>query len=144
MKIPSPATTSRTVALACAYALLGWAFFTGLLVVLGNLLLPEISRPLTPLVVVGLAALTALAVAALSLDYFRRAKRDDVSAALTLGTCLASIGLSLDAALLLATRFRYPNVEAEKTATLAVMLLLGYAVAAVVPVVVASLRAVRR
>jgi hypothetical protein len=131
---------SRAVGLACAYGLVGWAFFTGLLVALGNVLIPTISQPLTPLVVVGLAALTALAVAGLSLDYFRRAKRNDTSAALTLGTCLASIGLTLDAILLLFTDFRYPNVDAERTATLAVLLLLGYAVAAVVPVTVAALR----
>jgi len=105
---------SRAVTLACAYALVGWAFFTGLLVALGNVLLPSISRPLTPLVVVGLAALTAVAVAGLSLDFFRRVERDDVSVALTLGICLASIGLTLDAVLLLATRFRYPNVDEEK------------------------------
>src|SRR5687767_3141130 len=128
----------RTVTLACAYALLGWAFFTGLLIALGNTLLPSISRPVTPLVVVALAALTAAAVAAISLDYFRRTKRSDVCAALTLGTCLASIGLALDAVLLLATDFRYPNVDEEKTATLAVLLLLGYAVAAAVPPVVAT------
>lgn len=132
------------MALACAYALLGWAFFTGLLVALGNMLLPAISRPLTPLVVLGLAALTAVAVTGLSLDYFRRTKRDDTSVALTLGVCLASIGLTLDAVLLLSTRFRYPNVDAQKTATLAVLLLLGYAVAAVVPPLVAALRADRR
>ncbi|MDQ2982380.1 MAG: DUF5367 family protein [Actinomycetota bacterium] len=95
---------------------------------------------MTPLVMVGLAALTAGAVAGLSLDYFRRAKRDDVFAALTLGTCLASIGLALDAVLLLATRFRYPNVEAERRPTLAVTLLLGYAVAAVVPTAVVLAR----
>ena len=47
--------TSRAVALACTYALLGWAFFTALLMALGNVLLPTISRPLTPLVVVALA-----------------------------------------------------------------------------------------
>jgi Family of unknown function (DUF5367) len=126
------------------YALVGWAFFTGLLVALGNVLLPAISQPATPLVVVGLALLTAGAVAALSLDYFRRTGRDDAEVALTLGTCLAAIGLTLDAVLLLSTDFRYPNVEAEKTATLAVLLLLGYAVAAVVPVGVAGLRAARR
>jgi hypothetical protein len=136
--------TSRAVALACLYALLGWAFFTGLLVALGNVLLPAISRPLTPLVVVGLAALTAGAVAVLSLDYFRRAQSDDVAAALGFGVCLASIGLTLDAVLLLSTDFRYPNVDEQRTATLAVLLLLGYAVAAVVPVLVASLRTARR
>lgn len=123
-----------------ARAFVGWAFFTGLLAGLANLVLPEISRPLTP-VVVGLAALTAVAVAALSLDYFRRAKRDDTVAALTLGLCLAAIGLTLDAALLLATDFRDPNVDAEKTGTLAVLLLLGYAVAAVAPVAVLSVPA---
>jgi hypothetical protein len=112
-----------------------------LLVALGNVLLPAISRPLTPLVVVGLAGLTAVAVAGLSLDYFHRADRDDLNAALTLGLSLASIGLTLDALLLLATRFDYPNVDAEKTTTLAVLLLLGCAVAAVVPPVVASARA---
>ena len=136
--------TSRAVALACTYALLGWAFFTALLMALGNVLLPTISRPLTPLVVVALATLTAGAVAVLSLDYFRRAKRDDAAAALTLGVCLASIGLTLDALLLLSTDFRYPNVDEQRTATLAVLLLLGYAVAAVVPVLVASLRTARR
>jgi Co/Zn/Cd efflux system component len=115
------------------YAVFGWAFFTALLAALGDLLLPEISQALTPLVVVGLAALTALVVAALSLDYFRRAGRNDALAALTLGVCLTSIGLTLDAVLLLATDFRYPNVDAEKTGTLAVLLLLGYAVAAVAP-----------
>lgn len=135
---------SSPVRLACAYALGGWAFFTGLLAALGDVLLPAISRPLAPLVVVGLAALTAAVVAGLSLDYFRRTKCDDATTALTLGICLASIGLTLDAVLLLSTRFRYPNVEAEKTATLAVLLLLGYAVAAVVPPLVAALRAGRR
>ena len=99
------------------------------------------SRPVTPLVVTGLAGLTAVAVAGLSLDYFRRVDRDDANAALTLGLSLASIGLTLDAVLLLATRFDYPNVDAQKTTTLAVLLLLGYAVAAVVPPVVASTRA---
>jgi hypothetical protein len=136
--------TSRAVALACTYALLGWAFFTGLLVALGNVLLPTMSRPLTPLVVVALAALTAGAVAVLTLDYFRRAKRDDATAALAFGVCLASIGLTLDAVLLLSTDFRYPNVDEQRTATLAVFLLLGYALAAVVPVLVASLRTARR
>jgi hypothetical protein len=136
--------TSRAVALACTYALLGWAFFTGLLVALGNVLLPTMSRPLTPLVVVGLAALTAGAVAALSLDYFRRAGSDDATAALGFGVCLASVGLTLDGLLLLATDFLYPNVDEQRTATLAVLLLLGYAVAAVVPVLVASLRTARR
>jgi ABC-type sulfate transport system permease subunit len=134
----------RATALACLYALVGWAFFTGLLVALGNVLLPAITRPVTPLVVVGLAALTAVVVAGLTLDYFRRARRDDASAALTLGVSLASIGLTLDAVLLLSTDFRYPNVEEQKTATLAVLLLLGYAVAAVVPAIVAVLRAGRR
>jgi hypothetical protein len=136
--------TSRAVALACTYALLGWAFFTVLLVALGNVLLPAISRPLTPLVVVALAALTAGAVAVLSLDYFRRAKSDDPAVALAFGVSLASIGLTLDAVLLLSTDFRYPNVDEQRTATLAVLLLLGYAVAAVVPVLVASLRTARR
>jgi hypothetical protein len=131
---------ARTVTLACAYALLGWAFFTGLLVALGNTLLPTISRPATPLVVLGLAALTALAVAVISLDYFRRSGRRDVCAALILGTSVVSIGLALDAVLLLATDFSYPNVDEEKTATLAVLLLLGYAVAAAVPPLVAVLR----
>lgn len=131
---------ARTVTLAYAYALLGWAFFTGLLIALGNTLLPTISRPAAPLVVLGLAALTALAVALISLDYFRRAGQADVYAALILGTCLASIGLALDAVLLLATDFSYPNVDEEKTATLAVLLLLGYAVAAAVPPLVAALR----
>ena len=131
---------ARTFKLACAYALLGWAFFTGLLIALGNTLLPTISRPLTPLVVLALAALTAVAVAAISLDYFRRSGRRDVCAGLTLGTCVASIGLALDAVLLLATDFSYPNVDEERTATLAVLLLLGYAVAAITPALVASLR----
>jgi hypothetical protein len=111
-----------------------------LLVALGNVLLPAISRPLAPLIVVGLAGLTAVAVAGLSLDYFRRLNRDDANAALTLGLSLASIGLTLDAVLLLVTQFDYPNVDAQKTTTLAVLLLLGYAVAAVVPPAVASLR----
>jgi hypothetical protein len=136
--------TSRAIALACAYALLGWAFFTALLVVLGNVLLPTISQPLTPLAVVGLVALTAGAVAVLTLDFFRRARSDDTAVALGFGVCLASIGLTLDAVLLLATDFRYPNVDEQRTATLAVLLLLGYAVAAVVPVLVASLRTARR
>ena len=136
--------TSRAVALACVYALLGWAFFTGLLVALGNILLPSITRPLAPLVVVGLAALTAGAVAVLTLDFLRRARSDDTAAALGFGVCLASIGLTLDAVLLLARDFRYPNVDEQRTATLAVLLLLGYAVAAVVPVLVASLRTARR
>jgi hypothetical protein len=135
--------SSRPVALACAYALVGWAFFTALLVALGNVLLPELSRPLTPLVVAALAGLTAFAVAGLSLDYFRRVDRDDANAALTLGISLASIGLTLDGVLLLATRFEYPNVAAEKTTTLAVLLLFGYAVAAVVPPAVASFLARR-
>jgi len=126
------------------YALGGWAFFTGLLVALGDVLLPSISRPAAPLVVLGLAALTAVAVAGLSRDYFRRSGRGDVAAALTLGTCPASIGLALDAVLLLVTDFRYPNVDGEKTGTVAVLLLLGYAVAAVVPPAVASVRARRR
>lgn len=130
----------RTVGLAVAYALVGWAFFTALLVLLGNLLLPEISRPLTPLVVLGLGALTAVAVALLSLDYFRRAGRSDAVAALTLGVCLAAIGLALDAALLLATEFRYPNVDEERMGTLAAALLLGYAIAAVVPVATVAVR----
>jgi hypothetical protein len=131
---------ARPIRLACAYALLGWVFFTGLLIALGNTLLPTISRPLTPFVVVGLAALTAAAVAAISLDYFRRSGRSDVCAALVLGTCLASTGLALDAVLLLATDFSYPNVDEDKTATLAVLLLLGYAVAAAVPPLVAVSR----
>lgn len=131
---------TRTFTLACAYALLGWAFFTGLLIALGNTLLPAISRPAAPLVVLALAALTGVAVAVITLDYFRRSRRDDVCAALILGTCLASIGLALDAVLLLATEFSYPNVDEEKTATLAVLLLLGYAVAAAVPPLVAVLR----
>jgi hypothetical protein len=131
---------ARTVTLACAYALLGWAFFTGLLIALGNTLLPTISKPAAPLVVLGLAALTALAVALISLDYFRRAGQADVCAALILGTCLASIGLALDAVLLLATDFSYPNVDEEKTETLAVLLLLGYGVAAAVPPLVAARR----
>jgi hypothetical protein len=133
----------RIAILACAYAVLGWAFFTGLLIALGNVLLPSISRPATPFVVLALGAVTAAAVAAISLDYFRRSKRDDVCAAALLGTCVASIGLALDAVLLLATDFRYPNVDEEKTATLAVLLLLGYAVAAVTPVLMVSLRAAR-
>lgn len=131
---------TRTFTLACAYALLGWAFFTGLLIALGNTLLPAISRPAAPLVVLALAALTGVAVAVITLDYFRRSRRDDVCAALILGTCLASIGLALDAVLLLATEFSYPNVDEEKTATLAVLLLLGYAVAAAVPPLVTMLR----
>lgn len=131
---------ARTFILACAYALLGWAFFTGLLIALGNTLLPTISRPATPLVVLALAVLTGLAVAAISLDYFRRTGHADVCAALILGTCLASIGLALDAVLLLVTDFSYPNVDEEKTATLAVLLLLGYAIAAAVPPLVATLR----
>jgi hypothetical protein len=131
---------TRTFTLACAYALLGWAFFTGLLIALGNTLPPAISRPAAPLVVLALAALTGVAVAVITLDYFRRSRRDDVCAALILGTCLASIGLALDAVLLLATEFSYPNVDEEKTATLAVLLLLGYAVAAAVPPLVAMLR----
>lgn len=131
---------TRTFTLACAYALLGWAFFTGLLIALGNTLLPAISRPAAPLVVLALAALTGVAVAVITLDYFRRSRRDDVCAALILGTCLASIGLALDAVLLLATEFSYPNVDEERTATLAVLLLLGYAVAAAVPPLVAMLR----
>jgi hypothetical protein len=130
----------RPAILACVYAVLGWAFFTGLLIGLGNILLPSISRSATPLVVVALGALTAAAVAAISLDYFRRSKRDDVCAGLLLGTFVASIGLALDAVLLLATDFRYPNVDEERTATLAVLLLLGYAVAAITPALVASLR----
>lgn len=131
---------TRTFTLACAYALLGWAFFTVLLIALGNTLLPAISRPAAPLVVIALAALTGAAVAVISLDYFRRSSRNDVCAALMLSTCLASIGLGLDAVLLLATDFSYPNVDEEKTATLAVLLLLGYAVAAAVPPLVAVLR----
>ena len=78
--------------LACTYALLGWAFFTGLLVALGNVLLPELSRPLAPLVVVGLAAATAVAVAGVSLDYFRRARVDELPAGLLLGVCVARSG----------------------------------------------------
>jgi hypothetical protein len=101
----------------------------------------DADRRATPLVVLGLAAGTAVAVAGVSLDYFRRARSDDLPAALTLGLCIASIGLTLDAVLLLSTDFRYPNVDEQRTATLAVLLLLGYAVAAVVPVLVAALRA---
>jgi hypothetical protein len=133
----------RIAILACAYAVLGWAFFTGLLIALGNVLLPSISRPATPLVVLALGALTAAAVAAISLDYFRRSERDDVCSALLLGTCVASIGLALDAVLLMATDFRYPNVDEEKTATVAVLLLLGYGIAAITPVFVVSLRTAR-
>ena len=111
--------------LACIYALAGWGVFTALLVALGDVLLPEPDDALAPLVVLGLGALTAVAVAALSLDYFRRARRRDALAALTLGICLAAIGLALDAVLLLATDFRYPNVDDERTGTLAAALLLG-------------------
>ena len=127
--------------LACTYALLGWAFFTGLLVALGNVLLPELSRPLAPLVVVGLAAATAGAVAVVSLDYFRRSRVDELLAGLLLGVCVASIGLTLDAVLLLATEFDYPNVDADRTETLAVLLFLGYAVAAATPPLIAWRRA---
>jgi hypothetical protein len=125
------------VRLASAYALVGWAFFTGLLVALGDVLLRPISAPATPGVVVGLAALTSLAVGALTIDYLRRAGRTDLGIAFAFGTCLAAIGLALDAVLLLATQFDYPNVGKEKMPTLAVLLLLGYAVAAAVPPVVA-------
>ena len=123
--------------LACTYALLGWVGFTGLLIALGNVLLPELSRPLTPLVVVGLGAATALAVAAVSLDYFRRVGANDIPAGLLLGVCVTSIGLALDGVLLLATQFDYPNVNTNRTGTLAVLLFLGYAVAAATPPVVA-------
>lgn len=132
--------TSRAVVLACTYAFLGWAFFTALLVALGNVLLPTLTRPSAPLVVVGLAAATAVAVVAVSLDYFRRARMDEVHAGLLLGVCVASIGLTLDAVLLLATDFEYPNVDADRTETLAVLLFLGYAVAAATPPLVAWLR----
>jgi hypothetical protein len=132
--------SSRVVTLACLYAVAGWIVFTGLLIALGDVLLRPISRPVTPPVVVGLAALTALAVAVVSLDYFRRAGRSDLAAGLMLGTCVASIGLSLDAVLLLATRFEYPNVAEEKTSTLVAALMLGYAVAAAVPPLVAAHR----
>jgi hypothetical protein len=131
---------SRIVVPACIYALVGWAVFTALVVALGNLLVPTISSPLAPLVVPALAGLTALVVAALTLDFLRRTGRDDVCAALVLGTCLASVGLALDAVLLLATEFDYPNVDADRTPTLAVLLLLGYAAAAAVPPLVAARR----
>ena len=129
---------SRTVLAACVYAVAGWLLFTGVLVLLGNVLVPAISRPLTPFVVVALAALTAVVVGALTLDFLRRSGRDDVCAALVLDTCLASVGLTLDAVLLLVTDFRYPNVDADRTPTMAVLLLLGYAVAAAVPPLVAA------
>ena len=83
-------------------------------------------------------------MALLSLDYFRRAGHSHVHAGLLLGVCLPAVGLTLDGLLLLATRFRYPNVDEQRTATLAVLLLLGYAVAAVVPPAVASVGARRR
>lgn len=132
-----PVLPARLLALAGTYALVGWMVFTALLIALGDALLPAISRPLAPVVVLALAAVTAFAVAGLSLDFFRRAERGDAVAGLTLGVCFASIGLTLDGLMLLLTDFRYPNVEAPKTATVAVLLLLGYAVAAVVPVLVA-------
>jgi Kef-type K+ transport system membrane component KefB len=134
---------SRTVVTACLYALSGWAAFTGILIALGNTLLPPIARPTAPLVVLGLAVLTALAVAAVSVVYFRSTGTDDVLTALVLGTALAAIGLALDALLLLSTHFRYPHLDRSRMGTLAVSLLLGYAVAAVVPVTVASLRSPR-
>ena len=65
--------TSRAVALACTYALLGWAFFTALLMALGNVLLPTISPAADAARRGRLAVLTGGAVAVLSLDYFRRA-----------------------------------------------------------------------
>ena len=142
--MPEPTLSARVLAVAAAYALVGWIFFTALLIALGDALLPAITRPLAPVVVLALVALTSVAVAGLSLDFFRRADRADAVAGLTLGVCFASIGLTLDGLLLLATDFRYPNVDASRTATIAVLLLLGYAVAAVVPVLVAALRVRRR
>ena len=81
------------------------------------MLLRPISRPVTPPVVVGLAALTALAVALVSLDFFRRAGRSDLARRPALGTSVASLGLALDAVLLLATHFRYPGLGEDKNAT---------------------------
>lgn len=138
--MPEPLLSARLLAVAAAYAFVGWIFFTALLIALGDALLPVITRPLAPVVVLALVALTSVAVAGLSLDFFRRSGRADAVAGLTLGVCFASIGLTLDGLMLLLTDFRYPNVEAAKTATLAVLLLLGYAVAAAVPVLVVALR----
>jgi hypothetical protein len=103
-----------------------------------DVLLRPISSPVTPPVVVGLAALTAFAVALVSLDFFRRAGRSDLAAGLMLGTCVAAVGLALDGALLLATEFRYPGLAEEKNATIAALLMFGYAVAAAVPPLVAA------
>jgi hypothetical protein len=138
--MPSP-SSGRTVILALAYAAAAWSAFTGVLVAAGNMLLPELTRPSAPLVVVALCAVTAAAVALITMDYQRRAGRFDPAAALVLGTTLAAVGLTLDGVLLLATRFRYPRLDEAKTATLATLLLLAYAVAAVVPPCVALRRA---
>jgi hypothetical protein len=131
-----PSTNVRAVALAGAYAVVGWAFFTVAIVALGDVLLPTISDGVAPLVVLALAAVTAVAVAVLSVDYFRRARHADAALGLVLGVCLASVGLTLDGVLLLSTRFRYPNVDGSKIGTLTVSLFVGYAVAAVVPALV--------
>ena len=112
-----------------------WVTATAALVLVGNLVLPGTDAGLAAvLAYVVVCAATFGATYALA-DVRTRLGGEPLNGAtgLRFGAVILVVGLFLDGLLLAATSFDYPNVDAARTETIAVVFMLAYPLALVGP-----------
>lgn len=117
-----------------AYGLGIWIVATLALVVLGNAVLPKTESGRVVLAYVAICAATFAATYALAGVRTRYGGEPLTGATgLRFGAVVLIVGLFLDGVLLAVTGFSYPNVDAARTKTIAVVFLLAYPMAVVGP-----------
>ena len=105
-----------------------WVAATAAIVLLGNLILPGTNAGFASALayVIAGAAIFGVVAALAHLSARVAGQPLDASTGLRLGAVWIIVGLFLDGVLYAVTGFDYPNVDAARTETIAVVFMLGY------------------
>jgi hypothetical protein len=119
--------------LAALYGAAIWAAAAVAVAVVGDRIFPRPGAAAVAPVILGLSLLAALAAGAATVDYMRRTGLSGAGAGLAFGATIAAVGLVLDGTLMLVAGLQWPNLDADRTRTVAAFLLLGYAALVLAP-----------
>lgn len=117
---------------AIGYGVAIWIIATGLITILGPVLLPEAGSWGGVLLIVGFAAL-ALGLAVVAYLLYRRTRADSLTLRLLFGTGIAATGLLLDAFVYAASAARYPLLSEAQQGPVAFFLVFAYGALLVAP-----------
>ncbi len=126
--------------LAIVYGLVLWAIVIGIVMLVGRWVLPGTEASSLIPALVAIEIVTALVVAAVTVDFLRRSRADSSADGVRFGAWATIVGMTADGILLLLTDFNLPGISEDKTLTLIAALFFGYPVTLLTTWVVAGWR----